>query len=280
MNMSIPLGLCQCGCGGKTALIQESHPSRGQVVGQSRLCLPGHHVRRILRDVFYRYAIRGDNCWDWNGPRTTEGYGRLNFYGRKFAAHRASYEIHVGKIPAGMLVCHKCDVPRCVNPGHLYLGDHAANVHDAIRKGRLPHGEKHWNSKLTDADVDVIRRTFSAGGTSHSELALRFGVTRETISQIINGRSRVHSWPDTEAAATLLRMSPSEKMRATASRLRTVPVKLFKADWDRLSALADSAGTTPTKLARDFILRRIRRRSSSSMRQPTTPESPGFKDMV
>jgi len=80
-----------------------------------------------------------NECWGWNGA-LTDGYGQLRFKlnGRMLRAHRVSYEIHFGKIPAGMFVCHKCDNPICSNPTHLFLGTNLDNLNDCIKKGRHP----------------------------------------------------------------------------------------------------------------------------------------------
>jgi hypothetical protein len=45
-------------------------------------------------------------CWEWLGPLTS-GYGRISFNYESIDAHRFSYEHHVGKIPDGMVICHK-----------------------------------------------------------------------------------------------------------------------------------------------------------------------------
>jgi hypothetical protein len=87
------------------------------------------------REQFWQNVQRDSpsECWEWAGSRLPEGYGRLG----KEIASRVSYRIHFGPIPDGIWVLHRCDNPPCVNPGHLFLGDHAANMRDAARKGRL-----------------------------------------------------------------------------------------------------------------------------------------------
>lgn len=56
------------------------------------------------------------SCWPWTGQLFVNGYGRLRPHLR---AHRVSYELFVGPIPAGMDLDHLCRVRRCVNPDHL-----------------------------------------------------------------------------------------------------------------------------------------------------------------
>ena len=58
-------------------------------------------------------------------------------------AHRFAYETFTGMIPPGMCVLHKCDIPRCVNPAHLFLGSQANNNHDCITKGRFRSVRRH-----------------------------------------------------------------------------------------------------------------------------------------
>jgi hypothetical protein len=81
-----------------------------------------------------------DDCWPWTGARRRRGYGVISVgagSNRKMVvASRLSWEMANGAIPPGMMICHKCDNPPCVNPGHLFLGTGADNARDTVRKGR------------------------------------------------------------------------------------------------------------------------------------------------
>lgn len=82
-------------------------------------------------------------CWIWLGAtwRSRGGIrGRFFSSGAWKLAHRSAYEILVGAIPAGLLVCHRCDTPLCVNPDHLWLGTHNDNMADMAAKGRRATG--------------------------------------------------------------------------------------------------------------------------------------------
>ncbi len=74
-------------------------------------------------------------CWLWMYGTAKAGYGCCTYLG-EVGAHRVSYVIHIGPIPSGQHVLHKCDVPQCVNPDHLVLGTNADNMADMARKGR------------------------------------------------------------------------------------------------------------------------------------------------
>src|SRR3990167_1677914 len=100
-----------------------------------------------------------NGCHVFTGSTDKNGYGRITFRYKKHRAHRISYKLYVGQIPDGMLVCHKCDNPTCVNPEHLFLGTSLDNNMDKILKGRDHNKSKthcknghefsNWNTSIT-----------------------------------------------------------------------------------------------------------------------------------
>ena len=149
-------------------------------------------MRKSIQDRFEERFIKSDGCWEWIAYKDGGGYGIIKIDGKKQKAHRVAYRLYVGEIPDGMCVCHRCDNPGCVNPGHLFLGTMADNMRDCENKGRRVHpsGEKNGRAKLTEAQVVEIRVRYSEGDTQ-SELAKEFGVTQTAISHIVYGRN----WP-------------------------------------------------------------------------------------
>lgn len=132
-------------------------------------------------------------CRIWTGCLNPDGYGMIwpAGAGRYIGTHRASYEAHFGPIPEGMCVCHRCDVPACINPDHLFLGTNADNVADKGAKGRTPRGEDVARARLTEGDVREIRRR-RAAGESGPKIAADFGVTFSAIYSIENGETWRH----------------------------------------------------------------------------------------
>ena len=141
--------------------------------------------------------ITDTNCWEFTGYKTKDGYGMIGVFDSVVLTHRASYEVYIGPIPKGMLVCHTCDNPPCFNPDHLFLGTHKDNMKDMQSKGRTgkKYGEENPHSKLTNEQIDEIRKTHIAtyqGGRGGNtvELAEKYGVSRQYIGQIVKNKWR------------------------------------------------------------------------------------------
>ena len=94
-----------------------------------------------------------DDCWRWTGGTNHAGYGHFGFDGRTYRSHRLSWEIAHGPISDGLQVLHRCDVPACVNPAHMFLGTPLENARDRSAKGRGNAGRKintHPNYNRSD----------------------------------------------------------------------------------------------------------------------------------
>lgn len=128
-----------------------------------------------------------DACWPWIGPR--ERYGIFTAHGQRFKAHVFTWLVCRGDIPAGQKVCHNCDNTFCVNPSHLRLDTQAGNLHESVRKGR----KRAWGlQKLDAARVSELRQSYAAGQVTQAALADRFGIARNTVSQIVTGKTWAH----------------------------------------------------------------------------------------
>jgi HNH endonuclease len=153
---------------------------------------------RPIEDRFWPKVNKPDDngCWLWCASLSHNGYGKIGGTGHRCSpkyAHRVSWELHFGPIPDAMLVLHKCDVPRCVNPSHLFLGTDADNMADKLAKGRgnNQQGQIHWRAKLTDADVVSIRRRRSSGEKCEA-LGREYGISNQAISAIARHQRWAH----------------------------------------------------------------------------------------
>lgn len=123
-------------------------------------------------------------CWEWHGAWGWGGYGVFKL-GKMQTSHRASYQIFKGEIPKGLWVLHKCDVRKCVNPDHLFLGTCSDNTIDKLSKGRgyFTGGENNGQAKLTEENIREIR----SSSLLQKELAEKFSVWPSAISRIKSG---------------------------------------------------------------------------------------------
>lgn len=150
---------------------------------------------------FWTHVSRGaaDECWEW-GSAKVRGYGMFWLHGGHRRAHRVAFAIEHGRWPDPCCL-HRCDNASCVNPAHLEEGTVAENNRQMVARARQargpalsaaqssthPRGELHHAAKLTWPLVRALR---AEGATqSVSALARRYGVTRRTIRQALDGET-------------------------------------------------------------------------------------------
>jgi hypothetical protein len=166
---------------------------------QDSICAPKVSLPTRTIANFWAMVQKGDPnvCWPWLGFKTDKGYGMFSGFRAIIKTTRATrcmwVVVHGEVVKDGVLVCHKCDNPCCVNPDHLFLGTSTDNQHDAMKKGRAAcvkgnssppprYGEDNPQTKLTIQQVQEIRSL--TGRASVQSLATRFGVSRGNIWMI------------------------------------------------------------------------------------------------
>lgn len=164
--------------------------------------LISHHIQLHPDEFEDRFWVRvdrakEDECWEWQGSLDSSGYGNLSESGKQGAAHRQAWELEHGN-PGDDWVLHTCDNKKCVNPNHLYLGDHTQNMADAWDRGlmtpnnNLPPieergGEDAPGAKLSKKEAQEVKEMI--GDKTQEEIAIEYGITQTTVSQIKLGQT-------------------------------------------------------------------------------------------
>lgn len=108
-----------------------------------------------------KLITNGNNCWSFK----TEGNSRYHtsrFNGISFRAHRLVWMLTNEKyIASDIVVRHKCDNSRCVNPHHLETGTQQDNIRDMHERGRYFHTPKRthcFKGHLFTSETTCIRQ--------------------------------------------------------------------------------------------------------------------------
>lgn len=133
-----------------------------------------------------------NGCWLWTGKKSGDGYGHLKVQGTQHTAHRLTYTMYVGEIPAGKVLMHSCDNPICVKPEHLTPGTQAQNIQDAVQKGRIARGTAHGLAVLTEQQVYEIRALVADGTMLQYTIAYKYDVSRQLVSAIHHRKIWTH----------------------------------------------------------------------------------------
>lgn len=161
--------------------------------------------RRSTEERFWSFVHKTATCWLWTGTTSGSGYGSFWNGSRPMRAHRFSWMLAGGELPAGMELLHQCDNPLCVNPAHLRLGTHAENMQEAKERRRYRYGSDHWVSRnrplllavrkkqrrFSDEQELEIARKYLSGDISTAALGREYGVNQSTIVDILK-RSPLH----------------------------------------------------------------------------------------
>ena len=90
-----------------------------------------------IEERFWSKVNVTTGCWLWTGAKTYRGQGQFFINGKTRLATHVCWEFYYSPVKNGLLLCHKCDIPQCVNTDHLFVGTQSDNMLDCSRKGRL-----------------------------------------------------------------------------------------------------------------------------------------------
>ncbi len=138
-------------------------------------------MKTTIEDRVWLRITRGepDECWEWTGPVTGSGYGKIGHT----TTHRVAWRSLNGPIPDGLFVLHSCDNKICCNPAHLRLGTAKDNAADRDSRGR-----HHSTPLLSRADKVAIHAMLK-GGMNQCQVARFFGIDAGIVNLIANGKT-------------------------------------------------------------------------------------------
>lgn len=140
-------------------------------------------------------------CWIWTGPYwknrpwPQNRYGYIGIWGgpgsirsKTVGTHRAMLLAIHGPLTPQQCACHRCDVPLCINPAHLFIGSMRDNILDSRSKNRHHEAKKNY----CDRGHPLFGENVRIGKQVKGKLGIR-----RTCKTCETGRRRMDvGWPE------------------------------------------------------------------------------------
>lgn len=165
----------------------------GKRIPYCDLCRHHHMLVPPIERLMRKSKVLANGCVEYTGTKVNGGKERQAGYKSKmYPAARLMWMLKNGNIRKGLLVCHKCDYPPCINIDHLFLGTPKENSRDAVRKFRLNFGENHVPHKFTEEQIKLMRFLHDKKMWTYAALARKFKVNFSTAQRICTRKSWRH----------------------------------------------------------------------------------------
>ena len=137
-------------------------------------------MREQIKTILAASSAPFGDCILWLGARSSTGHGVITINNQTKGAHVAAYFVEHGEWPASdgsTVVMHKCNVPSCINPAHLVLGNRSMNALHSFASGRKPSQKSRFNEE----DADIFRILHDLYGIRFRTMARVFDADHKTI---------------------------------------------------------------------------------------------------
>jgi hypothetical protein len=167
----------------------KTHYQRFRIHGDASIVI-GKPSGTLYKWIVDHKEFDGDACLDWPFSKDNNGRGQIYHKGGMKKAHRVMCEeVHGAPPTPKHEAAHSCGKGHlgCVAPGHLGWKTHKENIADKLIHGTHNRGERHVNAKLTEVEAREIIAL--KGEMAQKDIANRFGVSRQAIGLIHQGRN-------------------------------------------------------------------------------------------
>jgi hypothetical protein len=139
---------------------------------------PKPHMDWVERICAVGWDVTPTGCWEWRGYRGVRGRARVDWRGVRRYAYRITYEAVYGPIPEGLVACHLCDNPTCINPDHIKPGTQQENIDMMPQPGAL---------KVTPDMAQAIRADYIDTDMTQAAIAAKYGVSKRSVGRTVSG---------------------------------------------------------------------------------------------